>query len=150
MGDTKLASKNSDDNEDSQPVLETAVRGEAEAGSEVRASSPSPEPDPTPRLRTTTTVRGEGDETETKSRGELAYTEPVPERTGTFSRGESDYDQRLVSLANMASTLTHDDRGESDDNYTALHELLADDPADRRRITPLGVIAARQDAALNR
>lgn len=95
-----------------------------------------------------TPVRGE--DTETKSRGELAYTEPVPESTGTFARGETDYDPRLLSLFDTASTFTHSGRGDSDQDNAALYDMSADDPADRRRITPLGVIAARQDAALDR
>lgn len=132
------------------------------ASGPVRVSAPWPEPDKeeiskarrdditaTTCLGGETPVRGEGDET--KSRGELAYTEPVPESTGTFSRGEIDYDPRVLrTLFDTASTLTHQDRGDSDYNANALYDISADDPADRRRITPLGVIAARQDAALNR
>jgi hypothetical protein len=138
---------------DSTPVTES--RGEAAQGVVAVVLTPIPEPDRETAVRgedsrshdtSWTYVRGEGADEESRTRGEDAL---GANSTGTFSRGESDDDlgRHDGFRYNPLSTETKRDRGDVDFNAALDFDPGDDDEADARRITPLGIIAARQSAA---
>jgi hypothetical protein len=115
------------------PNQKTSTRGEAPTSS---ASSGSE-----------TRQRGEDDGELTHARGEAHSNSD----TGTFSRGENDDDLRPFAFGlDPLSTETKRDRGDADFNAVVAFDSMHDDQGDARRITPLGLIAARQQAVSKR
>jgi hypothetical protein len=140
---------------DSVPVTES--RGEAAQSVVTVRTTPTAEPDRETAVRgedacshvtSWTHVRGEGADEESRTRGENSGF--TANGTGTFSRGESDDDlgRRQALGYDPVSTETKRDRGDADFDAALSYDPADDDEADARRITPLGIIAARQAAAV--
>ena len=137
--------------QESVPVTES--RGETALSALTVNTSPTPEPDRKTFVRgeavrsqvtSWTYVRCEGPDEESHTRGEDSGL--TAGDTGTFNRGESDDDlgRRLKAGYSPISTETKRDRGDVDFNAALAYDPAEDDDTDMRRITPLGIIAARQ------
>jgi hypothetical protein len=134
------------------PSILTESRGEAGSNSMTPASPCDADQETSVLLEANlndglnheTRHRGEDDGELTHTRGET----PSMNDTGTFSRGESDDDLRPFAIGyDPFSTETKRDRGDADFDAAAAFDPGLDDPSDERRVTPLGLLAARQRTA---